>query len=81
MYETIISSFDGTQLYMKKETAPDNKAVVVIVHGLCEHQGRYDYFSMPPATAPIALTTGVMAAPRVSCPTTALSTKSWTTPM
>lgn len=45
MIETMINSFDGTQLYMKKETAPDNKAIVVIVHGLCEHQGRYDYFA------------------------------------
>ncbi len=45
MTETMITSFDGTSLYMKKETAPDNKAIVVIVHGLCEHQGRYDYFA------------------------------------
>lgn len=45
MTETMIKSFDGTNLYMKKETTPDNKAVVVIVHGLCEHQGRYDYFA------------------------------------
>lgn len=45
MQETFKESFDGTKLYYKKETAPDNKAVVVIVHGLCEHQGRYDYFA------------------------------------
>ena len=45
MSESIITSFDGTKLFCKKETAPDNKAVVVIVHGLCEHQGRYDYFA------------------------------------
>ena len=44
MIEKMISSFDGTQLYMNSETAADNKAIVVIVHGLCEHQGRYDYF-------------------------------------
>lgn len=43
MSETIISSYDGTKLFLKKETSPDNHAVVVIVHGLCEHQGRYDY--------------------------------------
>ena len=42
MSESMITSFDGTKLFCKKETAPDNKAVVVIVHGLCEHQGRYD---------------------------------------
>ena len=45
MSETMITSFDGTKLFFKKETSPDNKAVVVIVHGLCEHQGRYDYFA------------------------------------
>ena len=45
MSERIISSFDGTQLYTKTETTPDDKAIVVIVHGLCEHQGRYDYFA------------------------------------
>lgn len=45
MCENMITSFDGTKLYLKKETAADNKAVIVIVHGLCEHQGRYDYFA------------------------------------
>lgn len=41
----MISSFDNTQLYLNKEVAQDCKAVAVIVHGLCEHQGRYDYFA------------------------------------
>ena len=45
MGESMITSFDGTKLYLKKETAPGNRAVIVIVHGLCEHQGRYDYFA------------------------------------
>ena len=45
MGESMITSFDRTKLYLKKETAADNKAVIVIVHGLCEHQGRYDYFA------------------------------------
>lgn len=45
MNETMIPSFDGTKLYLKKETSQNNKAVIVIVHGLCEHQGRYDYFA------------------------------------
>ena len=45
MGESMITSFFGTKLYLKKETAADNKAVIVIVHGLCEHQGRYDYFA------------------------------------
>ena len=34
MGESMITSFDGTKLYLKKETAADNKAVIVIVHGL-----------------------------------------------
>lgn len=41
----MISSFDNTQLYLNKEVAQDCKAVAVIAHGLCEHQGRYDYFA------------------------------------
>jgi len=45
MEEKMIPSFDGTRLYMKKETAPSDRAVCVIVHGLCEHQGRYDYLA------------------------------------
>lgn len=43
MYEAMQDSFDGTKLYYKKECSPNDRAVVVIVHGLCEHQGRYDY--------------------------------------
>ena len=45
MSEQIIPSFEGTKLYMKKETDFPCRAAVVIVHGLCEHQGRYDYFA------------------------------------
>lgn len=41
--EKFFSSFDGTELYMKHDYPDNPKAVVVIVHGLCEHQGRYDY--------------------------------------
>lgn len=41
----MISSFDGTQLYLNKEVGADARAVCVIVHGLCEHQGRYDYLT------------------------------------
>lgn len=41
----MIASFDQTQLFLNKEVAPNCKAVAVIVHGLCEHQGRYDYFA------------------------------------
>lgn len=42
--QTMIKSFDGTQLYLRKDMPEGGcRAVVVIVHGLCEHQGRYDY--------------------------------------
>jgi len=41
----MISSFDNTRLYLNKEVPSYSRAVAVIVHGLCEHQGRYDYFA------------------------------------
>lgn len=41
--ENMISSFDGTRLYLKTSLLSAPKAVAVIVHGLCEHLGRYDY--------------------------------------
>ena len=41
----MISSFDNTQLYLNREVEKGCRAVAVIVHGLCEHQGRYDYFA------------------------------------
>ncbi len=41
----MISSFDGTQLYLNQEVAANNTCVAVIVHGLAEHQGRYDYLA------------------------------------
>ncbi|MCH3971491.1 MAG: lysophospholipase [Oscillospiraceae bacterium] len=40
-----IKSFDDTKLFLNKETAPEDKCVCVIVHGLAEHQGRYDYLA------------------------------------
>lgn len=43
--EFFVSSFDGTGLYAKKDFPDEPKALVVIVHGLCEHQGRYDYLT------------------------------------
>ncbi len=45
MADQFITSFDGTKLFINFETTEADKAVVVIVHGLCEHQGRYDYFA------------------------------------
>ena len=31
------------QLFVNKNVPTDAKIICVIVHGLCEHQGRYDY--------------------------------------
>lgn len=41
--EMVFKTFDGTELYMKQNVPDSPKVAVVIVHGLCEHQGRYDY--------------------------------------
>lgn len=43
--ETMTATFDGVKLYLKTELPDGLKAVAVIVHGLCEHQGRYDYLA------------------------------------
>lgn len=43
--EFFVSSFDQIKLYAKKDIPSNPKAIVLIVHGLCEHQGRYDYLS------------------------------------
>ena len=45
MAENMVLSFDGTKLFVNKEVDMDCRAVCVIVHGLCEHQGRYDYLA------------------------------------
>ncbi len=41
--EKIISSFDGTKLFIKTDLPKNPIAITVIVHGLCEHHGRYDH--------------------------------------
>ncbi len=43
LQEPNFTSFDGTKLYTRKDIPADCKAIAVIIHGLCEHQGRYDY--------------------------------------
>lgn len=43
MSESMLPSFDGTKLYVRRDIPDMPKAIVVLVHGLCEHQGRYDY--------------------------------------
>ncbi|MDO4547067.1 MAG: alpha/beta hydrolase [Clostridia bacterium] len=40
-----IKSFDGVELYLNKQTDEADECVCVIVHGLAEHQGRYDYLA------------------------------------
>lgn len=39
------NAFDDTELFYTKDIVDCAKAVFVIVHGLCEHSGRYDYFT------------------------------------
>lgn len=41
--ESMFATFDGTMLFLRKDIVENPIAVVVIVHGLCEHQERYDY--------------------------------------
>jgi len=41
--QKMIQSYDGVNLFFKKDSVENPKAVVVIVHGLCEHLGRYDH--------------------------------------
>jgi alpha-beta hydrolase superfamily lysophospholipase len=43
--ETYIQSFDGTRLFLKTNVPATPKAIIVIVHGLCEHLGRYEYIT------------------------------------
>ncbi len=41
--ERKINTRDETELFVKHNAVDSPKAAVVIVHGLCEHSGRYDY--------------------------------------
>lgn len=43
--EKKVKSFDGTELFCVKNLVANPKAVLVIVHGLCEHLGRYNYLT------------------------------------
>ena len=38
-----IKSFDNTELYYAKDMPENAKAIIVIVHGVAEHLGRYEY--------------------------------------
>lgn len=39
----IINSIDNVEIYIQKDIPEEPRAIVVIVHGLGEHLGRYDY--------------------------------------
>ncbi|MGO3018745.1 MAG: alpha/beta hydrolase [Anaerococcus sp.] len=41
--ELMLQSFDGTKLFAEKSLPDNMKAVIVLVHGLAEHSGRYKY--------------------------------------
>ena len=41
--ESKVAAKDGINLYVSKNVPENPKAAIVIVHGLCEHSGRYDY--------------------------------------
>ena len=43
--ECTLQAYDGTELYAKSDCVADPRAAIVIVHGLCEHLGRYDYLT------------------------------------
>lgn len=40
--EYILKTFDNLELYCIKNCVKNSKAIVIIVHGLCEHSGRYE---------------------------------------
>lgn len=41
--ENYFNSFDGTRIYYKKDLPHNIKGIVLIVHGIAEHCGRYEY--------------------------------------
>jgi alpha-beta hydrolase superfamily lysophospholipase len=43
MNTSSVKTFDGTDIFTTKDTVQNPRAVMVIVHGLAEHAGRYDY--------------------------------------
>lgn len=83
MGESMITSFDGMKLYLKKETAADNKAVIVIVHGLCGTRAgtiilRKNF--MRRESEPIVLITEDMDGLKVKRLFIQISMNFWTTP-
>lgn len=43
VHEVRLTAGDNVDLFMSKHILADARAVLVIVHGLCEHSGRYQY--------------------------------------
>jgi lysophospholipase len=43
--ELTFQTFDGTELFAVLDAPTRPRALVVVVHGLCEHLGRYDYLA------------------------------------
>ncbi|WP_315121796.1 lysophospholipase [uncultured Clostridium sp.] len=43
--ESKIKSFDDTEIFYTKDRVENPRAIVLIVNGLCEHLGRYDYLT------------------------------------
>lgn len=43
--ENKFKASDSTEIFYTKDIIDNPRAVVIIVHGLCEHLGRYDYFT------------------------------------
>lgn len=41
--ESRIDTPDGSKLFCTKDIPESQRAAIVLVHGLCEHSGRYDY--------------------------------------
>lgn len=40
-----INTFDSQKIFLRRDLIDNPKAVIIIVHGLNEHQGRYDYLA------------------------------------
>jgi acylglycerol lipase len=38
-----LKAFDGTEIFTRTDAVQNPRAIIVIVHGLAEHSGRYDY--------------------------------------
>ncbi len=43
--ESFLTMKDGTELYYTTNIPQELKAIIVIVHGVCEHCGRYEYIT------------------------------------